>query len=280
MPNLGSFHPQIVHFVVALLFVAVGLRILSFARRWSWMDPAALALILGGTVASAAAVHSGLDAHGPVERIPGARELVQEHEHQGQTTRNIFIAVSGIELLALAFAHRASLARYTRYAHLASALVGVYGLYMLYETAEHGGRIVYSYGGGPGLRPGDPADVNRVLIAALYNNVQAARREGRSADAAGFVLLLAQRMPAGPDAQLQLAESQVVDSKDYASALATLRTVSAPAEDGRANARVASLKADAFLGLGQSDSAKAVLREQITKFPPNARLQAKLDSIR
>ena len=83
------------------------------------MDPAALALILGGTVASAAAVRSGLDAHGPVERIPGARELVQEHEHQGQTTRNIFIAVAGIELLALAFAHRASLARYTRYAHLA-----------------------------------------------------------------------------------------------------------------------------------------------------------------
>lgn len=31
MPNIAEFHPQIVHFVVALLFVGVAMRIVTLA---------------------------------------------------------------------------------------------------------------------------------------------------------------------------------------------------------------------------------------------------------
>ena len=101
MPNLAQFHPQIVHFVVGLLFIAVAFRIVSLTGRLSFTNYAATTLLLIGAAATVLAVKSGTDAHGPVERIPGTRELVQEHERQGETTRDYFLAVAAIELIAL-----------------------------------------------------------------------------------------------------------------------------------------------------------------------------------
>src|SRR5207237_3626816 len=141
-------------------------------------------LLLIGAAATVLAVQSGTDAHPPVERIPGTRELVQQHERQGHTTRNYFLAVAAIELIALALARRANTTRYVRYAHYASALVGVFGCVGIYYNAESGGRLVYSYGGGPGLRTGDSQDVDRLLLAGLYNESRNDRKAKRSADAA------------------------------------------------------------------------------------------------
>src|SRR5437667_246247 len=73
MPNLAFYHPQIVHFVLALLGAGVLLRWMALTGKWPWTSPAAAALLLAGTLAAVAAVKSGTDAHGPVERIPGAR---------------------------------------------------------------------------------------------------------------------------------------------------------------------------------------------------------------
>src|SRR3954463_7229901 len=102
MPNIGPFHPQIVHFVVGLLLVGVGLRIVSLIGRPKFVSPAASLLLLMGAVAIWAAVKSGTDAHGPVERIPGVRSAVMEHEEHGITARNFFLVVAAIELVGLA----------------------------------------------------------------------------------------------------------------------------------------------------------------------------------
>src|SRR5256885_15776108 len=58
-------------------------------------------LLLVGTVGAVLAVQSGTAAHGPVERVPGARAAVMEHEEWGQRTRNIFLIVAALELVAL-----------------------------------------------------------------------------------------------------------------------------------------------------------------------------------
>src|SRR5439155_1640168 len=67
MPNLASYHPQIGHFVLALLAAGVLLRWIALAGKWPWTSPAAAALLLAGTLTAVAAVQSGTDAHGPVE---------------------------------------------------------------------------------------------------------------------------------------------------------------------------------------------------------------------
>lgn len=280
MPNLAQFHPQIVHFVIALLFVGVAFRIVSLTGRLRFTSPAAATLLILGTLAAALAVKSGEDAHGPVERIPGTRDLVIEHEEYGERTRNLFLVVAAIELLALGLARRERLARYVRWVHVASAAVGVIGAVPLYEAAEHGGELVYSYAGGPGLRTGDPQDVERLLLAGLYNQSRIDRRDGRAASAAALVSEMARRFPNDTGVRFLHVESLMLDRKDHRAALAALDSIRVAETDARLRARYASLKADLYVALGLPDSARAALAPAVAAFPQNTRLKAKLDSLR
>jgi len=159
-------------------------------------------------------------------------------------------------------------------------VVGLSGSLVLYHASEHGGELVYSYAGGPGLRTGRPADVERLLLAGLYNQSREDRKAGRLADAAVLVDEMARRFPQNPEARLLRVESLMLDRKDYAAARIAADSVSLPTSDARLRARQATLKADAYLGLSQADSARAVLAAAVAAFPQNVRLKAKLDSIK
>jgi uncharacterized membrane protein len=280
MPNLGAFHPQVVHFVVSLLLIGVGLRWLSVVWRQPFVILAATLCLVFGTIAAVVAVRSGTDAHGPVERIPGVREAVIDHEEHGESARNIFLGVAAIELGALGLAAKQDTMRFTRWAHLASAIVGLVGAAQLYEAAEHGGELVYSYGGGPGLRTGNPKDVERLLIAGLFNQSREDRKAGRAADAAMLVDEMAKRMPNDAETQLLRVESLMLDRKNYAGALVAVDSITLDPANARLRARQANLKADAYIGLGKPDSARVVLSAAAAAMPQNARLRARLDSIR
>ena len=279
MPNLAANHPQFVHFAIALLLVGVAFRLISLSGRLAFMRHAATTLLLLGTVAAAASVRSGTDAHGPVERIPGVRDAVIAHEALGVDTRNIFFIVAAAELLALGLAAGAKTAGFTRYAYIASAIVGVYGSTVLFQTAEDGGVLVYSYAGGPGLRTTDPVDVERLLIAGLYNQSQADRVAGRGAAAARLVNELATRLPGDTTVRFLRVESLLLDTKDLEAALAAVGGIRVDQASARWVARKASVTADIFIAMGMADSARAVLSPAIAAFPTNARLKAKLDSL-
>lgn len=284
MPNIAQFHPQIVHFVIALLIVGVVMRVVSLTGKFRFTFPAGLALILVGTVAAWLAVRSGLDAHGPVERIPGARGAVMEHEEHGILARNVFFVVTALELIAWAMTRRANLVRRAWWVYVASALVGLFGVFQLYEAGEHGGELVYSYGGGPGLRTGNPADNERLLLAGLYNQAMADRRAKRGPEAAELMSLMAKRYPLDTTVQILNAESLLLDAKKPTDALTALNLVSVAPTDARLMSRVATLKADIYLALGTPEVAKKTLADAIAAMPQGAtqttRLKAKMDSIR
>ena len=279
MPDLAANHPQVVHFAVALLLVGVALRLISLTGRLKFTNHSATTLLVLGTIAAIVSVKSGDDAHGPVERIPGVRALVIEHEDLGKRTRNIFLGVVVIELLALGLAAKASTFRYAHVALMASGAVGIYGSATLYHTAEHGGELVYSYAGGPGLRTGEPADVERLLLAGLYQQAIADRKAGRNAESARLVNELWTRFGADTTIQFLHVESLLLDLKDYPAALAEVRTVAIDPTVARFATRKALLTADIFLAMGLPDSARAALAPIVAAFPQNARMKAKLDSI-
>jgi len=280
MPNIAQFHPQIVHFVVVLLLVGLGFRIVSLTPWFRFTNYGATTLLLMGAVAAMLAVKSGTDAHGPVERIPGTRDLVVHHEELGEKARNIFLVVALIEIVAWGLGRTQTRARFARYGHVASALVGIYGSVVLYEAAEHGGELVYSYAGGPGLRTGDPKDVERLLLAGLYNQAQVDRREGRSADAASLIAEMGKRFPNDVDVKFLQAESQLRDSKNYPAALAAVNAIPVPENNSRLQSRKGTLQADIYLAMGKPDSARAILAPLVAANPRNTRLKAKLDSIK
>src|SRR6266581_3825975 len=239
MPNIGAYHPVIVHFAIALLIL--------------------------GAVAALLAVQSGTDAHGVVERIPGARQAVMDHEDAGEWARDIFLVVALLEIIALATGRRR--VQVARVALWGSALVGIAGVAAIFKAADRGGDLVYSYAGGVGTRSGDTADVTRLYLAGLYQAAQQARAQHDSAHAAELFGELARRFPGDTNVRLLAIESLVRDKNDGRAALTALNRLTVAPDDRRLRLRYGFVKADAYVAAGKPDSARATLQQLARDFP-------------
>jgi uncharacterized membrane protein len=277
VPDIGTFHPQIVHFVIGLLYVGVAARVLSLlplGERFRFLGPMAATLLILGALASVAAVQSGTNAHGPVERVPGSREAVMEHEEWGERTRNVFVAIAVLEIAALALASRRKLVQGLR---VATALGGLFGVWVVYEVGEAGGHLVYAHAGGVGIRSGKPEDVRHLLVAGLYHNARLAREAGRKDEAARLTDELMRQMPDDPTVRFLGVESQIKDRSEPRAALVTLVAMDVPADDVRLQTRKAMLSADAYRALGAPDSASAMLQGLLERYPDNPRVKAMVE---
>jgi uncharacterized membrane protein len=265
MPNLGPFHPQVVHFVVASLIIGLPIYWLGFLRRPAFLRPMAALLLVIGTAGTFVAVKSGTDAHGPAERLPDTRDVVVEHEELGERTRNVFGGVLLVELVALALAWRAgkveapTMRRAATGVRVVVGLAWAAGAFQLYETAEHGGRLVYQYAGGVGYRTGDTEDIGRLLRAGLYAQSRLDREAGRTEEAARLVSEMAARHPGSLEVQLQFVESLILDRQDGRAALDALAALHVPEDNPRMLLRRQTSAFDAYLLLQLPDSAAMAL---------------------
>jgi uncharacterized membrane protein len=264
MPEIGSFHPQIVHFVIALGIIGVLFRLVSLTGRLAWTGPSATVLLLLAAGASVAAAESGDQVHGLAERVPGAREAVEEHQEAGEWARDFLLGVAALEIGALVMRGRPGVARWLT---IGSGVVGLVTLGTIYEAGEHGGHLVYGYAGGVGTRSGDPADVQHLLVAGLFHEARVARDSGRSAEAARLTEELARQMPDDPTAKLLVAESMLRDNHDPRGAMAALAAIPAPPDQWGFVIRKGLILSDAYLAAGLADSAKAVLTDLAQRFP-------------
>lgn len=278
MPNIGVYHPAIVHFAVALLVAGVIFRWVSLSGRAAFTGPAASTLLLAGTLAAAAAVQSGVQAHGPVERIPGARQAVVDHEDAGIWARNVFLLVAALELLALATRRRQL--NVARGALWGSALISVFGVAALYKAGNRGADVVYRYAGGVGTRHNDTTDVNRLYVAALYQKAQQARAQHDSARAAELFGQLVRENPNDTTVRFLYIESLLRDRRDGRGALRALAVLRVPSEDRRLRLRHGFLKVDAFLATARIDSARATLEQLARDFPEVQRVKDRLAEIK
>lgn len=274
---MGAYHPQVVHFAVALVFVGVGCRLFSLVRRSGFASAAATLLILLGTLACFAAVYTGVEAHGPVERIPGVRPAVVDHEEWGERARNVFVLVSILEIAALVLSWRQHGA--ARPLTIAAAVAGVAGLGVMYQTAAHGGDLVYGYAGGVGIRSGSPEDVNRLFATGVYQQALQDRQNGRNDEAMALVEMAAARFPSNLEWQLMTAEWTTEVRRDPAAALRHLDSLQIPSDDGRARVRAGIARANALAAQDNVEGARAVLRTLQAEFPENPRVKQRLEEL-
>ncbi len=278
MPNIGAYHPIIVHFAIALLILGVIFRWTSLSGRAPFTGPAAATCLLLGAAAAFLAVHSGTDAHGPVERIPGVRQAVMDHEDAGHWARNVFLVVALLEIGAL-FAKRRSV-HIARVALWGSAVVGVFGFAAILKAADRGGDLVYAYAGGVGIRSGDTADVNRLYLAGLYQAAVQARAQHDSARAATLFNQLEREFPNDTSVRLLSIESLVRDRDNARAALTALARFPVRPDDRRLQLRIGFLKADAYVAVGKPDSARVVLQQLGNAFPDmQSRINERLKNI-
>src|SRR5262249_11711155 len=121
MPDLGFYHPIVVHFAIGFLAAGVLFRWLSLTARPAWADPAASSLILLAAAAALVAARSGEDAHVAVEAVPGLAAVVRAHRSWGERTRELAVALAALELLGIVLRGRPV----TRTIRLVSAGVGL-----------------------------------------------------------------------------------------------------------------------------------------------------------
>ena len=274
---MGVYHPQVVHFAIALAFAGVGFRLLSLTGRLPFTSAAATTLVLLGTLACFAATQTGTTAHGPVERIPGVRPAVVEHEEWGKRARNIMVVVSLFELAALFLIGQKNPRAFV--VAVAAAVAGLGGLVAIYETADRGGQLVYGYAGGVGIRSGNPEDVNQLFVTGAYQQAMLDRQNGRSDDAMALIDMAASRFPANLELQLMAAEWTTDLKKDPASALRRLDALQIAQDNTRLRVRAGLARASALVAQGNADGAKAVLQTLQSEFPANAQIKRRLEEL-
>ncbi len=272
---VAALHPLVVHFTIALALVGVLFRLVSLLGRPAWVSPAATTLILLAALSSVVSVRSGTAAHGPVERTPGARPAVEEHEEWGERAQVILLLLGAVELVALALRRSPKL----RIAHGAAAVVGIVAAGAVYEAASHGGELVYAYAGGVGLRSGDPKDTERLLLAGYYHQALADRKAGQPQRAAQLARQAVERFPSDPEVQMFAAESLLRDEKNPQAAIDALNAVQVPDSSRVQRIQRANLQADAFEAAGQREAAIAVLTPIAEAFP-NPRITARLEQLK
>lgn len=163
-PNL---HPMIVHFPLALLFVAVAADALSFTvRRWTWLRPAAVGLYVLGGASAVVTYVTGTWAADSVRIAAEVEPLLTEHANLGWWTMWFYGGYAVVRLAAQ---------WYTPTRDRTAVQAGLCGLALLglvlpWEAGEHGARLVYQYG--VGVQAAQP---------------EAARAPVQDPEAAGFV---------------------------------------------------------------------------------------------
>jgi uncharacterized membrane protein len=276
MPDIGAFHPQIVHFVIVLGVVGVLLRLVSFTPFLTWSREAAMPFLVAAAVAGFAATKSGDDAHSLPERIPGAREAVHEHEESGELARNILLGIALLEVGAFVLRKKEKVARGLL---MVSGLAGLAAFWAIYEAGEHGGEVVYEYAGGVGTRSGEAEDVQNLLVAGLYHQARSAREAGRFDEAARLTEELARQRPDDDNVKFLLVESQLKDRKDAAGALAAVAALPGDPENPFFAMRRGLLMSDAYVALGHADSARMVLTTLAERFPESRTIKGALEKL-
>lgn len=148
MPFLPSWapsvHPLIIHFPIALLIFAILFDVVSWRRPQSaWLKSTTLSLYVLGGLSAIGAFISGRLAADVAAVPPQAHGTLSEHADLGLFTAIFFT------LYALL---RWVLRRHRFTAHrmggLLMLIVAAAGIGLLFETAEHGAKLVYRHGVG------------------------------------------------------------------------------------------------------------------------------------
>ncbi len=141
---MTNIHPLIVHFPIALLFIAVGADLAGLIlKRYTWIKPATLWLYVFGALGTVGAYISGKQAADVVNFPPPSYPVISEHADLALYTMIFFIAYAAVRL----FTYWKKWDQRTAIAVLLFLIAGG-GLGLIQQTAEHGGELVFRFGVG------------------------------------------------------------------------------------------------------------------------------------
>jgi len=135
-------HPQVVHFPVAFLSLAVFTDIISYFWQKDFFRKVTLLLLFFGVVAAVIALFTGEAAAQSAKSMENIKSLLHQHEVAGKWVLGIFSFV----LLAKALLIWKKLENKTLNIFL--SIILVFGLLNIYQAGHFGGQLVFEKGVG------------------------------------------------------------------------------------------------------------------------------------
>jgi len=143
MEFLAQFHPKLVHFPIALLMAYLLCEFIGGVFKKDFFSKAAHLLLLLGVLGALAAVLTGGQAEDAFEYWNKASSaLLEEHEFWANLTLWYF---SGLLVIRTILVVKKKFNDMFRYIFILLAAIGAY---FVFQTGDHGGRMVFDHGVG------------------------------------------------------------------------------------------------------------------------------------
>ena len=150
-----SIHPLVIHFPIVLIIVALTLDLLSYIPRLSRLQQIASWLYVAAGAAALVAFLSGRKAADLVLATGAAVGDLNDHADWGMRTAWTLGVVALLRVGWILGNARLG-ASATRWTRAFLTLLGVASVLVVFETAEHGARLVYVHGLGTSIEQPDP----------------------------------------------------------------------------------------------------------------------------
>jgi uncharacterized membrane protein len=145
MEPWSFLHAQIVHFPIALLLTYILFEIIGIITGREFFSKAAHLILLLGVIALVFAVLTGNQAEQLARKIHKETAIlhaIEEHENYANIALWYFTALL---VVRTALVIKKKFIGYLKYSFIVLSLIGAF---LIFETGEHGGKLVYDYGVG------------------------------------------------------------------------------------------------------------------------------------
>lgn len=135
-------HPQIVHFPIALLSVAILTELTSYFWQKEFFNKMTFYLLIIGVITAFFAVKTGESGLDLIDNISSIKPLINQHRQAGEWVLKIFSMVLIIKALILYFKKN------NLFIKVFVTLLMIIGLFQTYQAGHFGGILVYEEGVG------------------------------------------------------------------------------------------------------------------------------------
>lgn len=161
MEFLAGLHPQIVHFPIALLLTYILLEIIGAIFKNNYFTNAAYIVLILGLLGAILAVLTGEQAAqiakkwnelGTRNGVPIPLGLIDDHENFATITLWYFAILTLLRtVFVIQFIARKKFQNIFDKVRLGFVILAIIGAFFIYETGEHGSKLVYRIGVGTDL---------------------------------------------------------------------------------------------------------------------------------
>jgi len=269
MEWLGQYHPFIAHFTIGLLPAGVLIFIIYFWSKHEWFLYTAATLFTLSTLASIISWYTGDIAHELVERIPGVREAIHNHEYWANIVMRSNIVLSALTLVYIKFKDKEILRYNQDAAHWLVATVGIWCVIAVILTGKNGGNLVFDYMVAGGARGNTAESINRQANAYYYNQLDYLKSTNEYSKMISVYREIETNFPENVDFKIMYAEFLFQQLNQGQEAITKLNEAMSLIKDptSRVYERALIVKHRAYTSLNDKAGQDAVLADLTKNFP-------------